>query len=329
VRHNSCCGLHLPRLPYNYDQTTHCNAIAKPGAQMSNHCQVEPAAIARFFSSTVIKELARRGKSPTLARLIRESGLLSTEHSKSTVGEFLDHGFGHLKKKKNRHEYIYKAAITQRILLGTHSLNTASMLTEFRVGGCKADVVILNGTATADEMKSERDSLTRLEKQVKAYMKVFANTNVIVGENHLKDVLSSVPEEVGIQRLSADFHISEEREPKSDETRTCSSSIFDSITLDEASLILSSNGVEIPKVPNTQRYRILREAFVTLSPEVAHRGMVEALKRTRNLLSLKTLLTSLPESLHSASISTRLRKSDHERLSQAIKTPLSKALQWS
>ena len=107
---------------------------------MSFIYQMEPAAIARFFSSSVIKELARRGKSPTLARLIRESGLLSSEHNQNTVGEFLDFGFDQLKKKNLRHEYIYKAAITKKILLGTHSLQTASMLTEFRVGDSKADV---------------------------------------------------------------------------------------------------------------------------------------------------------------------------------------------
>lgn len=295
---------------------------------MSNDRDVEPAAIARFFSSSVMKELARRGRSPTLARLFRESGLLSSEHRECTVGEFLDHAFGHLKKKQHRHEYIYKAAITKKILLGTHSLNTASMLTEFRVGDCKADVVILNGTATAYEIKSERDSLSRLQKQVAAYMKVFATVNVIVGENHLEDVLSSLPAEVGVLKLSAQYRISLIREPESDPTRACSRSIFDSISLDEASDILAANGFEIPQVPNTRRHRVLREAFVTLSPEVAHRGMVEALKRSRNLLSLKTMLTSLPESLHTVSISARLRKSDHARLLRAINTPLPSALQW-
>lgn len=295
---------------------------------MSDHCQVEPAAVARFFSASVMKELAGRGKSPTLARLFRESGLLSSQHYDSTVGEFLDHGFGHLKKKQHRHEYIYKAAIAKKILLGTHSLNTASMLTEFRVGDCKADVVILNGTATAYEIKSERDSLSRLQKQVATYLRVFATTNVIVGENHLDDVLASIPAEVGVLKLSAKYRITAVREPKSDASRTCTRSIFDSITLDEAADILAANGIEVPKGPNTQRYRVLREVFVSLSPDVAHRGMVETLKRSRNLLSLKTLLDSLPESLHTASISTRLRKRDHERLLKAIDTPLRNALQW-
>jgi hypothetical protein len=295
---------------------------------MKHRQDIEPAAIARFFSSAVIRELSRRGQSSTLARLFRESGLLSHAHPQGTVGEFLDHAFGHLKLKQHRHEYIYKAAITKKILLGTHSLHTASMLTEFRVGECKADVVILNGTATVYEVKSERDNLTRLGKQIEAYMKVFATTNVIVGENHLDEVLHSLPSEVGVLKLSGRYNISLEREADDNAARTCSRCIFDAITLTEAATILKDNGIEVPAVPNTQRHQVLREAFAVLSPEVAHRGMVATLKRSRHLLSLQSLLNELPESLHTASISTRLRLRDHQRLLAAVKTPLNHALQW-
>ncbi len=289
---------------------------------------IEPAAIARFFSAAVIRELSRRGKSSTLIRLFRESGLLSPRHYQSTVGEFLDHGFAQLKKKKHRHEYIYKAALTKKILLGTHSLQTASMLTEFRVGTCKADVVILNGTATAYEIKSERDSLSRLTKQITSYMSVFATVNVIVGENHLDAVLTSLPEDVGVLKLSSQYRIALVRDAKEDAARTCPQAIFDAISLEEAAAILATTGVSVAKVPNTQRHRMLREAFGTLSPEVAHRGMVDALKQSRSLLCLKSLIESLPESLHAASLSTRLRRNDHRKLIQAVNTPLFLALQW-
>lgn len=295
---------------------------------MSHRRQIESTAIARFFSSTVIRELARRGKSPTLARLIRESGLLPEGQKSATIAEFLDYAFGHLKQKQHRHEYIYKAAITKKILLGTHSLQTASMMTEFRVGDCKADVVILNGTATAYEIKSERDSLSRLQKQTDTYMKVFATTNVIVGENHLDEVFAAVPNEVGILELSGKYQISERRKAIEDAAKTCSRSIFDAISLNEAEAILDDNGIEVPCVPNTQRHKVLREAFVVLPSEVAHHGMVKVLKRSRNLLSLRSLLDELPESLHSASISTRLRKRDHERLIAAVSTPLTQAIRW-
>jgi len=295
---------------------------------MSHPRQIESNAIARFFSSAVIKEMARRGKSPTLARLIRESGLLSQNPKAVTIAEFLDDALERLKRRQHRHEYIYKAAITKKILLGTHSLQTASMITEFRVGSCKADVVILNGTATAYEIKSERDSLSRLQRQIDCYMQVFASTNVIAGENHIDDIIGMVPSEVGVLKLSGRYHISVIREARDSTERTCSHAIFDAVNLSEATAILADNEIVVPCVPNTQRHSILREAFIALPPAVAHRGMVKALKQSRNLLSLQALLEALPESLHSASLSTRLRRSDHERLVAAVSTPLSSALQW-
>lgn len=45
--------------------------------------------------------------------------------------------------------------IANKILLGKHSLNTSHMLSEFRVGYNKADVVIINGTSSVYEIKSE------------------------------------------------------------------------------------------------------------------------------------------------------------------------------
>src|SRR4029453_5364083 len=96
-----------------------------------------------------------------------------------------DAAFAVLKKGGLRDEYIYKAALTHRVLLGKHSLKTASMLTEFRAGDCKADISILNGTTTVFEIKSERDSLTRLARQIENYKRVFASVFVIGGENYV------------------------------------------------------------------------------------------------------------------------------------------------
>jgi hypothetical protein len=62
-----------------------------------------------------------------------------------------------LKRSGLRDKYVYKAALTQRVLMGKHSLRTACMLSEFRVGDRKADITILNGTTTVYEIKSDRD----------------------------------------------------------------------------------------------------------------------------------------------------------------------------
>ena len=198
------------------------------------------SAISRLFSANVVKELARKGRSPLFARLVNEAEISVNAHSHCNVRDVFDDAFTILKRKSNRHEYVYKSALTQNVLLGKHSLNTASMITEFRVDDCKADVVILNGTGTVYEIKSERDSLTRLVKQVNAYRKVFAKVFVIAGENHIDAISDSVPHDVGIQVLSSGYNISEVRDALDLPERTCSTSIFNSIRIKEAKLILNT-----------------------------------------------------------------------------------------
>jgi len=261
--------------------------------------------------------------------LARQSLLRTSLPGRTPVHGFFEAAFSLLKREGYRHEYIYKAALTNKILLGRHSLQTASMLNEFRVGECKADLVILNGTSTVYEVKSERDSLARLQRQVNAYGTVFANVYVIAAENHVGDVQASVPEDVGILRLNHRHQISVMREAVDRAANISPAAIFDSIRTDEASLILRSEGASIPVVPNTSLNSTLRQLFVQLDGRRAHDAMVRVLKRTRNLMPLSDLVAQLPPSLHTAALSIPLRKLDHNRLVAAVNAPLEDAMSWA
>ncbi|MGA8152484.1 MAG: sce7726 family protein [Terriglobales bacterium] len=297
--------------------------------KMVNLATDQLAAISRLFSSSVVHEMARKGKSPLFARLVTQSQVLRSMALSERVYTVFEAAFSLLKREGYRHEYIYKAALTHKILLGKHSLQTASMIHEFRVGDCKADVAILNGTATVYEVKSERDSLTRLERQIAAYATVFAKVYVIAAESHLRAVANTVPDSVGILCLNSRHQISTLRDAVDQPERTSPGAIFDSIRTEEARMILSSFGVSVPRVPNTELHAVLREAFVKLDPIQAHEGMVRVLKRTRNLLPLSALVDQLPPSLQTAALSVPLRKVDHQRLVAAVNTPLMDAMGWA
>jgi hypothetical protein len=273
--------------------------------------------------------MARKGRSQLFARLANQSLLLSDlSRRENTVSGFFELAFSTLKRQGCRDEYVYKAALTQNVLLGKHNLRTASMITEFRVGGCKADVVILNGTGTVYEVKSERDSLNRLERQIAAYAKVFATVNVIAAECHVDAITDLVPNDVGILCLDRRNHITPKREALERPERTCPAEIFNCLRIDEARRILVSQNVFVPQVPNTKMRALLKELFIELEPAVAHQGMVDVLKKTRNLLPLSQLIQQLPPSLQAAALSVPLRKIDHSRLVSAVNTRLDDALAW-
>ncbi len=287
------------------------------------------AATSRLFSSSVIRELARRGRSPLFARLARQAALVDRFSASTSVSAVFETAFAHLRKGGLRHEYIYKAALTHRILLGRHNLRTASMLNEFRVGECKADLAILNGTATVYEVKSERDTLARLQKQIEAYRTVFARVLVISGENHVDCVLKTIPDDVGVLCLDNRYRISTVREALDAPERTSATAIFEAIRTQEAKLILRGLGIGIPDLPNTEMHAALRKKFAGLAARDAHSGMVKALKKTRSLLQLSELVDQLPPSLQTAALSVPLRKIDHERLVGAVNMRLRDAMAWA
>lgn len=247
----------------------------------------------------------------------------------ATVGDTFESAFEILKVAGRRDEYVYRAAISHKILMGTHSLQSASMLNEFRAGSCKADLVILNGTATVYEIKSERDSLSRLANQVENYKRVFAKVNVIASESHVDGVLATVPEDVGVMCLSRRYRISTVRNAVDCPQRVCPVTVFESLRLAEAIAILKALGVPVPNVPNTQRHAALRTLFAELDPATLHVEMVRTLKRTRNLAPLGELVDQLPNSLQAAALSIPVRRSDHNRLVTAVATPLRAAMAWS
>lgn len=296
---------------------------------MAKETKTDLIALSRLFSSTVFQDLAKKGRSAMFLRLADQSRILPVHLSDFTVADVFNRAFQTLKVAGHRDEYIYRSAITHKILMGTHSLRTASMLSEFRAGSSKADLVILNGTATVYEIKSERDTLSRLATQVADYQKVFAKVNVITSEEHVAGVLATVSEEVGVLSLSKRHQITTEREAAESIDGLHPLTILSSLRASEATAILMSMGVDVPTVPNTQLHSLLRTKFAKLDSAVLHQEMVKTLKRTRKLTPLSELVDQLPESLQAAALSIPIRRSDHARLVDAVRTPLSTAMAWS
>lgn len=285
------------------------------------------SAMTRLFSSSVYREMATKGRSALFARLVR---MIETDQRRrdSTVADAFNSAFDVLKIAGLRDEYVYRAALTKKVLLGRHSLNTACMLNEFRAGACKADLAILNGTATVYEIKSERDSLARLTNQLVNYQKVFASVNVIASESHVDDVLAIVPHHIGVLRLTRRYTIEIMRDAVITPQRTCSATIFESVRAAEACEMLKILGVDVPELPNTRRHAAMRSLFSGLPSQDVHAAMVKTLKRTRNLAPLSELIDRLPHSLHAAALSIQVRRDDHKRLVEAVSTPLEEAMAW-
>lgn len=87
-------------------------------------------------------------------------------------------------KDNYRCEYIYLNEIFVNEILKKHD-KSHSILTEMYVNRSQADLVVINGTTTVYEIKTELDSLTRLEKQLEDYIQVFDKVFVITYKDML------------------------------------------------------------------------------------------------------------------------------------------------
>jgi len=272
-------------------------------------------ALSRLFSSSVMNELVRKGHSDFLKEMLVVSGLYESIDENISLKDFLQKVYSHL-FKNYRNEYVYKNAIANKILLGKHSLNTAFMLTEYRVADCKADAVVLNGTSNVYEIKSEFDSLDRLKRQIEAYSQVFDFIHVITAPSQIMKVKASVSKSVGIMSLTDRNTISTVREAATGKHSVKPAVIFDSLRKAEYTFIIKEQYGFIPDVPNTRMYGACREMFASLSPETAHDSMVRVLKKRGK--QLKDFIADSPEYLRAYSINSGLSIKETPKLREML-----------
>lgn len=73
-------------------------------------------------------------------------------------------------------------------------------------GAARIDVAVVNGVLHGFEIKSDRDTLSRLPEQMQAYNAIFDQVTLVVGSKHFVDAFKMVPEWWGIKTA----HVSED-----------------------------------------------------------------------------------------------------------------------
>jgi hypothetical protein len=286
------------------------------------------AVYTRMFSPAVVRAMGATGRSALLARLVKESGASHNVENRTVEGA-LEYAFGVLKATGNRDDYVYRSAVIQKLFIARHSFRTATALLEARSGSSRADVVILNGTSTAYEIKSERDSFARLHNQVLDYRQTWASVNVVTSAHRASEVRKLVPGDVGIIILSDRFTLHVEREAIDLPERISPLFLLNTLRNDEALAVLAKTGLKAPSLPNTLLRSYLESEFSKLESTRAHTLAVEVIKATRSQASIETSVRKLPTYLRAAGIGQRFSDGSYARLQAALATPLPQALNWS
>ncbi len=214
-------------------------------------------------------------------------------------------------EKNYRNEYIYKNMIARRILMGRHSLKSSVLLSEFRVGTNKADLVLLNGCSTCYEIKTEYDSLIRLEDQLSSYTQLFNKVFVVCASKMIVDVYHLIPDNVGIIEFTDTCKLKTIREP----IEKCSIDLelmMKSLRKEEYLFIAEKIYKLKIDVPNTQIFDYCFNIINKAEPEFVNKLFLKTLKKTRK--NNVEAINSLPIALTNALISFKFSNNNIQSL---------------
>lgn len=268
--------------------------------------------LAKMFTSTNITKVAQGDLS--LVQEIASSYPVLNEVK--TLSDLFEEAY----KLLCRHypnEYVVKNIIANNILLGTHSMNTASMLSELRIGANKADCVIINGSSTCYEIKTKFDSLKRLPEQLAAYTSSFDRTYVVTHEVHLDALL-----EIQNDMQSFGIMVSNSRNQLSRRiiaplnTNFDTGLMFHTLRKEEYVDIARSVTGSEPGCPQTELFAKCKEIFCALDTDKANEQFKRVLKHHRR--NDHNFISNLPKSMKNLGISYNIHKTNKENIISSL-----------
>ncbi|MCM1181404.1 MAG: sce7726 family protein [Clostridium sp.] len=189
-------------------------------------------------------------------------------------------------QKNYRNEYFYKNTLLNKLLLGVHSVNTTTALTEVAIAKSKADFVLINGKAVVYEIKTELDNLDRLGSQIDDYYKAFDHVAVVTYEKNLtqlQKVLAYSDKPVGIYILRRNGRLGTIREPEKYTNDLNKEIMFKLLRKCEFEEIIIQQYGCLPEVTQFAYYSVCKSLFLQIPIEDAYLLVLKQLKKRMKL----------------------------------------------
>ena len=189
-------------------------------------------------------------------------------------------------KNTYRNEYFYKNTLLNKLLLGVHSVNTTTALTEIAIAKSKADFLLINGKAVVYEIKTELDNLERLSSQLDDYYKAFDHVAVVTYEKNLpqlQKVLKSIDKPVGIYILRRNGKLGTVRNPQRYTVDLDREVIFKLLRKSEYEEIITQRYGYLPEVTQFKYYSACKKMFLQIPVEESYLLVLKILKKRMQL----------------------------------------------
>ena len=218
-------------------------------------------------------------------------------------------------KNNYRNEYFYKNTLLNKLLLGVHSINTTTALTEVAIAKSKADFVLINGKAVVYEIKTELDNLERLSSQIDDYYKAFDHVAVVTFEKNLvqlQKVLDNIDKPVGIYVLRKNGKLGTVQKPQKYVEDLNKEIIFKLLRKNEYEKIIGRYYGYLPEVSQFKYYTACKQLFLEIPLEESYLYVLKNLKKRMQLE--KQEFVKVPYELKFLAYFMELKYDDYQKL---------------
>lgn len=267
--------------------------------------------INRFFSRNTIKNLVQNKKDPVFERVSQHYKL---ENNLSTIQNVYNK-----LSRSYRNEYFYKNTLLNKRLLGIHSVNTTTALTEIPVGRAKPDFILINGKAVVYEIKTELDNFDRLENQINEYYKAFNHVAILTYEKNIemaKRKIDEINKPIGLYILQKNVKIKTVMEPKEYNDDLDRDVIFSILRKREYESIIEKRFGFLPQVSQFDYYDVCRQLTEDIRLEQFYSDFLIELKK-RNPIN-KELFAAVPYELKFLVYFMNFKPKDFKALKQFL-----------
>jgi hypothetical protein len=273
--------------------------------------------ISSVLSNSLFQRVVRDDDFEAIGKRARKYLEYNVNQGIKTYYDFFEHLYSSM-LTNYRNEFIYKNEIVNKILLGKYSLNTTTILNEFRIGRSIADLVMLNGTSVVFEIKTEYDSPERLLSQISEYRKSFLNIVIVthhsVADKYESFLLKYDLNKIGLLVLTSRNTLTEIIKPIEDDTYLDISYMFKCLRKNEYLKLVKKYYGFVPNVPNTKIFKECYKLAIEIRHREFHDYMFYYLKK-RTLNEKKILSSSeIPTFLKHIAICSNFKKRDLEKL---------------
>lgn len=237
----------------------------------------------RLFTQNVFKDLLNDGENKVYITVVKR--YLDNYDSKEN-GTLISAIYQVL-SKSYRNEYFYINTLLNKLLLGKHSINTTTALTQIPIGKSKADFILINGEAVVYEIKTELDSFERLDAQLADYYKAFDHVCVVTSENNYKKLTTLLQNtSVGIYVLTKRNTLSKAmcKEPIADTKSLEHTAIFKILHKQEYESIIRSFHGKLPSATPVFYYKECLSWFSKIPISCAYSMFLEQLKNRNKIV---------------------------------------------